>query len=41
MAYPALVRRFPDMRLAVEPSALPFRELSIVHGLTSLPVTLA
>jgi cytochrome P450 len=40
MAYPALVRAFPGMQLAADPAALPFRELSIVHGLASLPVTL-
>ncbi|MEU7479645.1 cytochrome P450 [Lentzea sp. NPDC042327] len=38
IAYPALVRRFPQMRLAVEPGALAFRRLSIVYGLESLPV---
>ncbi|WP_112274242.1 cytochrome P450 [Lentzea terrae] len=39
-AYPALVRRFPEMRLAVDPGALSFRKLSIVYGLHSLPVHL-
>jgi cytochrome P450 len=39
-AYPALVRRFPAMRLAVEPSELSFRKLSIVYGVDALPVTL-
>ncbi|WP_199810720.1 cytochrome P450 [Streptomyces rimosus] len=39
-AYPALVRRFPNMRLAVEPDALEFRKLSIVYGIESLPVHL-
>jgi cytochrome P450 len=38
-AYPALLRRFPDLRLAVPASELSFRELSIVHGLEALPVT--
>jgi cytochrome P450 len=37
-AYPALVRRFPGLRLAVEPDELAFRKLSIVYGLESLPV---
>ncbi len=37
-AYPALVRRFPGMRLAVDPSELTFRHLSIVYGIESLPV---
>ncbi|MBB5159480.1 cytochrome P450 [Saccharopolyspora phatthalungensis] len=39
-AYPALVRRFPDMRLAVAPETLNFRRASIVYGLESLPVHL-
>jgi cytochrome P450 len=39
-AYPALVRRFPEMRLAVEPAELAFRKLSIVYGVESLPVLL-
>jgi cytochrome P450 len=39
-AYPALVRRFPKMRLAVAPEELSFREISIVYGLDSLPVLL-
>ncbi|MFI6096327.1 cytochrome P450 [Lentzea sp. NPDC051213] len=40
IAYPALAKRFPRMRLAVEPGALSFRKLSIVYGLHSLPVDL-
>lgn len=40
-AYPALVRRFPAMRLAVDANRLPFREASIVYGLKALPVHLA
>ncbi|MGG2458704.1 cytochrome P450 [Streptomyces sp. RGM 3693] len=39
-AYPALVRRFPTMRLAARPEDLEFRKLSIVYGLDSLPVRL-
>ncbi|MDL4821437.1 cytochrome P450 [Actinomadura opuntiae] len=39
-AYPALVRRFPDLRLAVEPDRLSYRKLSIVYGVNSLPVHL-
>lgn len=39
-AYPALVRRFPNMRLAANPEDLEFRKLSIVYGLESLPVHL-
>jgi cytochrome P450 len=37
-AYPALVRRFPELRLAVEPEELAFRKLSIVYGVEELPV---
>ncbi|MBZ4019623.1 cytochrome P450 [Streptomyces purpurogeneiscleroticus] len=39
-AYPALVRRFPNMRLAVPEQELAFRKLSIVYGVESLPVRL-
>jgi cytochrome P450 len=39
-AYPALVRRFPDIRIGAEPSALPFRKLSFVFGVDALPVEL-
>jgi len=39
-AYPALVRRFPKMRLAVPAEELSFREISIVYGLDALPVLL-
>jgi len=37
-AYPALVRRFPNMRLADED--LSYRKVSIVYGLDALPVLL-
>lgn len=37
-AYPALVRRFPNMRLATEPKDLPYRKASVVYGVESLPV---
>jgi cytochrome P450 len=37
-AYPALARRFPRMTLAVDPTELTFRKLSIVYGVESLPV---
>jgi cytochrome P450 len=40
IAYPALVRRFPAMRPAVDPASLPMRRASIVFGLEALPVTL-
>jgi cytochrome P450 len=39
-AYPALVRRFPDIGLGAEPSELPFRKLSFVFGVDTLPVDL-
>ena len=39
-AYPALVRRFPGMKPAVDSAQLEFRRASIVFGLESLPVTL-
>jgi cytochrome P450 len=37
-AYPALVRRFPSMRLAEEEEELTFRKVSIVYGMDRLPV---
>ncbi|WP_027945658.1 cytochrome P450 [Amycolatopsis taiwanensis] len=40
-AYPALVRRFPEMRLAVAPAEIPYRKTSIVYGVDSLPVLLS
>jgi cytochrome P450 len=39
-AFPALARRFPEMRLAVDPADLEYHQKSIVFGLESLPVTL-
>jgi cytochrome P450 len=39
IALRALARRFPDLALAVDPSELAFHDLSIVHGIGSLPVT--
>jgi len=38
-AYPALVRRFPSLRLAVPLDEIEFRELSVVYGVQTLPVT--
>jgi cytochrome P450 len=35
---PALLRRFPDLALAVRPEELSFRQLSFVYGLDELPV---
>ncbi|MEV6448296.1 cytochrome P450 [Amycolatopsis sp. NPDC051716] len=37
-AYPALIRRFPNLRLAVPEEDLSFRQVSIVYGLDELPV---
>ncbi|MDQ7807737.1 cytochrome P450 [Amycolatopsis sp. A133] len=37
-AYPALIRRFPNLRLAVPAEELSFRQVSIVYGLDELPV---
>jgi cytochrome P450 len=39
-AYPALVRRFPKMRLAIDADTVPYRQSSIVYGVDSLPVLL-
>ncbi|MYT68822.1 MULTISPECIES: cytochrome P450 [unclassified Streptomyces] len=39
-AFPQLVRRFPELQLAVAPGELEFRKLSIVYGVDSLPVRL-
>jgi cytochrome P450 len=39
-AFPALLRRFPEMQLAVSPDSLPYTQTSIVYGLRSLPVHL-
>lgn len=40
VAFRGLVRRFPEIELAVAPSSLHFRDLSIVYGLDALPVRL-
>ncbi len=40
VTFRALVRRFPEMTLAVAPDELRFHDLSIVYGLTALPVRL-
>ncbi|MGC7094794.1 cytochrome P450 [Amycolatopsis lurida] len=37
-AYPALVRRFPELRMAVPAQELAFRKVSVVYGVESLPV---
>ncbi len=38
IALPALLRRFPDLALAVPPGELAFRRLSFVYGVDALPV---
>ncbi|MEV7965701.1 cytochrome P450 [Sphaerisporangium sp. NPDC088356] len=38
IAFPALLRRFPGLRLAVPIEEVPFRSFSVVHGVESLPV---
>jgi cytochrome P450 len=40
MAFPALARRFPEMRLAVPTEELDYRALSVVYGVEAVPVTL-
>jgi len=39
-AFPALLQRFPDMRLATPEEQLEFRQASIVYGVESLPAVL-
>ncbi|HEX4250353.1 MAG TPA: cytochrome P450 [Pseudonocardia sp.] len=39
IAYPALLRRFPTLRLATPPDELAYRPFSIVYGVGALPVT--
>ncbi|SEF37794.1 Cytochrome P450 [Amycolatopsis pretoriensis] len=39
IALPALLRRFPDLRLTVPFERLEFRTFSPIHGVTSVPVT--
>jgi cytochrome P450 len=38
-AFPALLRRFPALRLAVDPAEVRYRERSIVYGVEELPVS--
>jgi cytochrome P450 len=40
IAFPALLKRFPDIRLAVPDESLSFRKSSVVHGIDRLPVHL-
>lgn len=39
IAYPALLERFPTLRLAVPATDIAFRQYSLVHGVDTLPVT--
>jgi cytochrome P450 len=39
VAFPALLRRFPALRLAVPFEEIQFRSLTVIYGLQSLPVT--
>ena len=39
IAFPALLRRFPGLRLAIPESELLYRPFSIVYGIDELPVT--
>lgn len=39
LAYPALLGRFPALRLAVPPEQVPLRVGTTIHGVTRLPVT--
>ena len=38
VAYPALLRRFPDLRVAADVEDLPFRDTMAVYGVHELPV---
>ena len=38
IAYPALLRRFPGLRLADPRASVPLRAHNVIHGVTSLPV---
>ena len=38
IAYPALLRRFPELRLDVPAGDVSFHEYSVVHGVDTLPV---
>jgi cytochrome P450 len=38
IAFPALLRRFPTLQLAVDPAAIRYSERSIVYGVEELPV---
>jgi cytochrome P450 len=38
VAYPALLRRFPDLRVAAAVEDIPFRDTMVVYGVHELPV---
>jgi cytochrome P450 len=38
IAFPALLRRFPGLRLAVPDDEVDFRDRTLIYGLRSLPV---
>ncbi|HEY1016694.1 MAG TPA: cytochrome P450, partial [Herpetosiphonaceae bacterium] len=38
IAIQALFRRFPDLRLAVDPAALAYRQSILIRGLERMPV---
>ncbi|MET8146450.1 cytochrome P450 [Sphaerisporangium sp. NPDC005288] len=39
LAFPALLRRFPDLALAVPPEEIRFRPFHVVYGVETLPLT--
>lgn len=39
IAYPALLRRFPDLRVTTEPGALSYKTDKVVYGVHEVPVT--
>jgi cytochrome P450 len=39
IAFAALLRRFPDLALAVDPAELEYRHDALIHGVEALPVT--
>ncbi|RSM86605.1 cytochrome P450 [Kibdelosporangium aridum] len=39
VAFPALFRRFPDLKLAVKPEEVPLRDDMVIFGVHALPVT--
>ena len=39
VVFPALLRRFPGIRLAVPAERIEFRRFSVIHGVESLPAT--